>query len=178
MLPRGDPSKSDEPAGYTRRETSMLPMQNMQMEEKVEVVQEQGLQKKTDLRELHREDPSMGDKKSVSSKQKPSMLPLHKTVPAMRGLWATGRRGCHWYPAKCCVFLRDMCMEEKAEAVQERSVQRNTIFRVLPRRDPSNGDEKSEYAKQKSHMLPVHQKKMAVPAVRGLWETGSKGCHW
>ena len=47
------------------------------MEEKVEVVQEQGLQKETNLRELPREDPSMGDEKSEYRKQTPSMLPLH-----------------------------------------------------------------------------------------------------
>ena len=48
------------------------------MEETVEVVQEQGLQRKTNLRELPREDPSMGDETSEYKKQKPSMLPLHK----------------------------------------------------------------------------------------------------
>ena len=64
------------------------------MEEKVEVVLEQGLQKKTNLRELPREDPSMGDEKSEYSKQKPSMLPLHHNK--VQGLWETGRKGCHW----------------------------------------------------------------------------------
>ena len=53
-------------------------------------------------------------------------------------------------------------MDEKAEAVQERSMQRNANFRVLPRGDPSMGDEKSENTKQKPSMLPLHNKKEAV----------------
>ena len=105
---------------------------------------------------------SWQDEPPEYTKQTPSMLPLHNTVPAVRGLWATGRRGSHWYPAKCCVFLRDMCMEEKAEVVQERSLQRKTNFRVLPRGDPSMGDEKSEYTKQKPSMLPMHNQKEAI----------------
>ena len=74
--------------------------------------------------------------------------------------------------------MRDMRMDEKAEAVQERSMQRNTNFRVLPRGDPSSGDQVLEYNEQAPSMLPVHQKKMSVPAVQCLWETGRKGCRW
>ena len=86
------------------------------------------------------------------------------SVPAVQGLWETGRRGCHWYPATSWVLLRDMWMEEKAEAVQERSMQRNTNFRVLPRGDPSNGEQESEYTKQTPSMLPVHHKHMEEKA--------------
>ena len=125
------------------------------MEEKVEVVQEQGLQKKTNLRELPREDPSIGDEKAAYEKRRTSILPLQNTVPAVRGLWEAGRRGCHWYPAKCCVFLRDMCMEEKVEVVQEQSLQRRTNRRVLPRGDPSKSDEPSGYTRQETSMLPM-----------------------
>ena len=49
-------------------------------------------------------------------------------------------------------------MEEKAEAMQKQGLQRNTNFRVLPREDPSMGDETSEYKKQKPSMLPLHKK--------------------
>jgi len=53
-------------------------------------------------------------------------------------------------------------MEEKAEAVQERGLQRKTNFRVLPRGDPSMGDQKSKNTQQKTPMLPLHE---TVPAV-------------
>ena len=129
------------------------------MDEKAEAVQERSMRRNTNFRVLPRGDPSSGAQASEYDAQAPSMLPMHQkkmSVPAVQGLWEADRKGCRWYPAKCCVFLRDMCMEEKAEAVQEQGLQRNTYLSVLPREDPSNGDETSEYKQQKSSMLPVH----------------------
>ena len=100
----------------------------------------------------------MGDEASAYKKKLPSMLPLHHNK--MQGLWETGRKGCHWQTATNWVLLRDMWMEEKAEAVQEQGLQRRTPnLRVLPRENPSMGDEESEYKKQLPSMLSLHNYK-------------------
>ena len=55
--------------------------------------------------------------------------------------------------------MRDMWMEEKAEAVQKQGLQRKTNPRGLPRENPSMGDEASAYKKQLPSMLPLHKNK-------------------